>query len=80
MSVISRLIATNNISQRKAPYRQRIPESSCVKKETADIDILVTSRNSDWKIMTSPKKKGVEPVELVLKNIYQSKAYRKYLS
>ena len=30
-----------------------IPESSCARKEAADIDILVTSRNSDRKIMQS---------------------------
>ena len=29
----------------KAFYRQRIPEPSCAKKGTVDIDILVTSRN-----------------------------------
>ena len=28
-----------------------MPESRCVKKETVDIDILVTSRGSDRKIM-----------------------------
>ena len=39
--------------QRKAFYRQRIPESSCAKKETVDIDILVTSRNGDRRIMQS---------------------------
>ena len=31
----------------------RIPESCCVKKETVDINILATSRNSDQKIMQS---------------------------
>ena len=31
----------------KAFYRQRIPEPSCVRKETFDIDILLTSRNDD---------------------------------
>ena len=41
------------IGQRKAFYRQRIPESSCVRKETVDIDILVTSRNGDKKVMQS---------------------------
>ena len=41
------------IGQRKELYRQRIPESSCVRKETVDIDILVTSRNGDRKIMKS---------------------------
>ena len=37
----------------KAFYRQRIPEPSCVRKETIDIDILVTSRNGDKKLMQS---------------------------
>ena len=45
----SRLKATKITSQRKAFYRQRIPESSCARKETVDIDILVTSRNGDKK-------------------------------
>ena len=49
MSVNSRLKATKIIGQRKAFYRQRIPESSCAKKETVDIDILVISRNGDRK-------------------------------
>ena len=31
--------------QKKAFYRQRIPEPSYVRKETVDIDNLVTSRN-----------------------------------
>ena len=33
------------IGQMKAFHKQRIPESSCARKETVDIDILVTSRN-----------------------------------
>ena len=54
MSVNSRLKATTKIiGQRKAFYRQRILESSCVKKETVDINILVTSRNGDRQIMQS---------------------------
>ena len=53
MSVNSRLKATKIIGQRKAFYRQRIPEFSCARKETVDIDILVTSRNCDRKIMQS---------------------------
>ena len=53
MSVNSRLKATKIIAQRKAFYRQRIPRSSSARKETVDIDILVTSRNSDRKIMGS---------------------------
>ena len=47
MSVISALEAILIIGQRKAFYRQRIPELSCVRKETVDIDILVTFRNGD---------------------------------
>ena len=53
MSVNSRLKTTKITAQRKAFYRQRIPESSCVRKETVDIDILVTSRNGDRKIIQS---------------------------
>ena len=53
MSGNSALKATKIISQRKAFYRQRIPEFSGVRKETVDIDILVTSRNGDRKIMQS---------------------------
>ena len=53
MSVNSRLKATSIIGQRKAFYRQRIPETSCMRKETVDVDILVTSRNGDRKIMQS---------------------------
>ena len=41
------------IGQRKAFYRQRIPEFGFVRKETVDIDILVTSRNGERKIMQS---------------------------
>ena len=53
MSVNSRLKATKIIGQKKVFYRKRIPESSCARKETVDIDILVTSRNSYRKIMQS---------------------------
>ena len=51
MFVDSRLKATKILGQRKAFQRQRIPESSCARKETVDIDVLVTSRNGDRKIM-----------------------------
>ena len=37
--------------QRKEFYRQRIPEYSCARKETVDINILITSRNGDRKII-----------------------------
>ena len=33
--------------QRKAFYWHIIPEPSCARKETVDIDILVTSRNGE---------------------------------
>ena len=55
MSVDSRHKATKIIGQRKAFNRQRIPKSSCVRKETVDLDILVTSRNGDRKIIQSMK-------------------------
>ena len=41
------------IGQRKAFYRQRLPDSSCARKKTVDIEILVTSRNGDRKIIQS---------------------------
>ena len=53
MSVDSRLKAFKIIGQGKAFYGQRIPEPSCVRKKTDDIDILVTSRNGDKKYMQS---------------------------
>ena len=53
MSANSRLKATQITRQRKAFYRQRIPECSCARKETVDIDIPVASRNGDRKIMQS---------------------------
>ena len=49
MSVNSKLKAM--ILQRKAFYRQRISDSGRAKKETVDINILVTSRNGDRKII-----------------------------
>ena len=61
MSVYSRLKATKIIGQRKAFYRQRIPEFRCARKETVDIDTLVTSRNGDRKIMQSIKIKSRPP-------------------
>ena len=53
MSDNSGLRVTKIIGQRKAFYRQRIPEFNCVRKDTVDIDILVTSRNGDREIMQS---------------------------
>ena len=59
-----------------------------MRKETVDIDILVTSRNGDRKIMQSiritsrspPENKEEEPLEPVQMNIFQSNTYRKDLS
>ena len=53
VSVNSRLNVFQMIGQRKAFYRQRISESSCVRKEIADIDNLKTYRNGHGKIMQS---------------------------
>ena len=53
MSVNSGLKATKIIGQSKSFYRQRIPEFIRERKETVDIDILVTPRNGDRKIMQS---------------------------
>ena len=53
MPVNSRLKATKIIGQRKAFCRQRIPESSCARKETVDMEVLVTFRNGDIRIMQS---------------------------
>ena len=55
MSGNSRFNATKIIGQRNTFYRQRIREFSCVRKETVDIDILVTSRNGERKIMQSSR-------------------------
>ena len=51
MSVNSELKATKIIGQRKVFYRQRIPQYSCARKKTVDIDILVKSGNVDSKII-----------------------------
>ena len=53
MSVNSRLKGIKIIGQKKAFYRQRIPELSHARKETVDIGIFVTSRNGDRKTIQS---------------------------
>ena len=86
MSVNSIFKAIKIIGWREAFYRQRIPGSSCVRKETVDIDIPVASRNGDTKIMQSMRitstpasleNNEVEPVLSVQMSIYQSKAIEK---
>ena len=56
MSVNSRLQANLIIGQRKAFYRQRIPQSSFTRKETVARYILVTYRNGDGKTIQSIRK------------------------
>ena len=52
MFINSRLKVIYIIGQRKAFCGQRIPDSSCAKKETVDIEILITSRRKgDRKII-----------------------------
>ena len=48
-SVNSRLKAMYILSQRKASYRS--PEYRCAREETVDIDIVITFRNGDRKIV-----------------------------
>ena len=88
MSINSRLKATKIVGQRKEFYRHRIPGSSCARKKTVDIDILVASRKGDRKIVQSiritsrspSRKRKWEPVQPVQMNIYQNHNYRKDLS
>ena len=82
MTVNSKLKATKIIGQGKTFYKQRIPGSSCARKETVVIDILVTSRNGDShaiylnNVQTSLENKEAQPVESVQIKIYQSNTYR----
>ena len=43
------------MGQRKAFCEQRIPESSCARRKTIDIDILVRSGKGDRKVMQQIK-------------------------
>ena len=49
------------MGQMKAFYGQRIPEPTCARKETVDMDIPVTSRDGDRKTMQSIIKKTSRP-------------------
>ena len=63
----------------KAFSRQRIPECSYARKETSGTDILVTSKNSDRKIMQSIRIKNRPPLRIKKWNqmdIYQNNTYR----
>ena len=53
MSVNSGLTAIKIVGQRKQFSMQGIPDSSYTRKETIDIDILVTFRSGDRKFVQS---------------------------
>ena len=36
---------------KKNLFKQRIPKATCAKKETVELEILITSRNGEKKIM-----------------------------
>ena len=72
MSTNSRLKPLKIIGQRKPFYRHRIPESSCARKQTVDIDILVTSRNGD-RIFTQ----SIRTMSISILNKYQNLRKRK---
>ena len=63
MFVNSRLKATEIIGQRKAFYRQKVPQPRCARKEPVVIDILVTFRNGDRKIMQYIRILSIPPRE-----------------
>ena len=64
MSVNSRLRATKIIGQRNTFHRQRLPEPSCARKETAEVDTLVTTRDGDKKICHSIRKLSRPPLRI----------------
>ena len=57
MSINSRLKVIKIIGQRKAFYRQIIPESSCARKRTVDIDIPHPLKSSTIEWLTKQPKK-----------------------
>ena len=44
------------MGKKKALYWQKIPESRCVRKETVDINVCITSSNGDRKTKQSVRK------------------------
>ena len=66
MSVNSRLKVM--ILQRKALYRHQISDSRRARKEIVDIDILVTFRNGDRKIMQSIRITSRTPSRVMERN------------
>ena len=47
------MFVIKGVFKRKAFNRKRIPKFISVRKETVDIDIIITSRNGDIKVMQS---------------------------
>ena len=64
----SRLKATKIIGQRKPFYRHKIPECSCARKETVEIDILVTSRSGD--------RKTIQPIRITSRPVSRIKKWK----
>ena len=65
----TRLKATQITGQKKAFYRDRIPETQgCSGKETLVIDILVASRNGGRKIMNRSSRPKVFCKKVALRN------------
>ena len=52
------------VIQRKPSCRQRIPQSSSARKETADIDIFITFKNGDKKLMPPIKIARGSPTQI----------------
>ena len=82
----STLIANQAIGQRKAFGWENIPESTFAGKENVNIDIFISSRNCDRKVMqliritSGPSTiTKVKTVPLGQMNIYQSNINRKNL-
>ena len=74
VSIYSRLTAIQIISKRKAFCSQRILESSCGRKETVVINILI--RKIIQTVIMSENEE-VEPLQPVQVSIYQSNIFRK---
>ena len=64
MSVNSGIKSISIIGPRKTFYGQIIPKFSYARKETVNIDILITSRNGDRKIMQSIRIMSIHPLKL----------------
>ena len=80
MSVNSRLKATLIMCQKKAFYKQIIPGSNCVRKETVDIHILVTSKKCLIRVESSIISMDSNITDNIIRkviNVYQEKCRTK---